>query len=91
MTEMILERKTRFTDFKDFTLNQFNEKYGTELKVNMSIEQTTDHIETMDKGCFYSSYRPEDVLDAMNEEGEIVELLDIHLVNIEGLYIAMYV
>lgn len=78
--------------FDDYSIETFNIVTGTDLKQNMTFQEAIDEIENEEVNYFYVSMCQEDVLDAIDNEKEIAELLDLRLIFIEelGIYIATY-
>lgn len=78
--------------FDDYSIETFNIVTGTDLKQNMTFQEVIDEIENEEVNYFYVSMCQEDVLDAIDNEKEIAELLDLRLIFIEelGIYIATY-
>ena len=78
--------------FDDYSIETFNIVTGTDLKQNMTFQEVIDERENEDVNYFYVSMCQEDVLDAIDNEKEIAELLDLRFIFIEelGIYIATY-
>ena len=78
--------------FDDYSIETFNIVTGTDLKHNMTFQEAIDEIENEEVSYFYVSMCQEDVLDAIDNEKEIAELLDLRFIFIEelGIYIATY-
>jgi hypothetical protein len=58
----------------------------------MTFQQAIDEIEAEEVSYFYISLRAEDVLQAIEDEQEIADQLDLRLIFIQdiGIYIATY-
>ena len=80
------------TQFEDYSIKDFNIVTGTDLKPNMTFAEVVDEIEKEEVRYFYVSMCEEDVLEAIENEKEIAETLDLRLIYIEdlGIYIATY-
>ena len=80
------------TQFEDYSIKDFNMVTGTDLKPNMTFAEVVDEIEKEEVRYFYVSMCEEDVLEAIENEKEIAETLDLRLIYIEdlGIYIATY-
>ena len=80
------------TQFEDYSIKDFNIVTGTDLKPNMTFAEAIDEIEKEEVRYFYVSMCEEDVLEAIENEKEIAETLDLRLIYIEdlGIYIATY-
>jgi len=80
------------TQFEDYTTKVFNLVFGTDLKPTMTFQEAIDNIELEEVSYFYVSMRDEDVLEAIKDEKEIADILDLRLIFIEdlGIYIATY-
>lgn len=79
-------------DFEQYTIKEFNMVTGTKLKPNMNFGEVNDEIDDKEVSFFYISMDPDDVLEAIENEPEVADALDIRLVNINELdiYIAIY-
>jgi hypothetical protein len=80
------------TQFEDYTTKVFNLVFGTDLKPTMTFQEAIDNIELEEISYFYVSMRNEDVLEAIKDEKEVADILDLRLIFIEdlGIYIATY-
>ena len=78
--------------FSSYSVNDFNIVTGTDLKSDMTLAEAIDEIEKEEVSYFYVSMCEEDVLEAIENEKEIAEALDLSLIYIEdlGIYIATY-
>ncbi len=78
--------------FEDYSIKTFNLVFGTELHENMTFQQAVDEIEQEEVSYFYVSMCEEDVLEAIENEKEVAEALDVRLIYIEelGIFIATY-
>ena len=78
--------------FSSYSVNDFNIVTGTDLKSDMTFAEAIDEIEKEEVRYFYVSMCEEDVLEAIENEKEIAETLDLRLIYIEdlGIYIATY-
>ncbi len=80
------------TEFRVWGTGDFNCVMDTDLKKNMTFQQAVDEIEKAEVNYFYVSMCEEDVLEAVNNEKDIAEALDLRFILIEdlGIYIATY-
>lgn len=80
------------TQFEDYTTEVFNLVFGTDLNNSMTFHQAIDNIEEEEVSYFYVSMDDDDVLEAIENEKEVAEALDVRLIYIEdlGIYIATY-
>jgi hypothetical protein len=80
------------TQFEDYTTEVFNLVFGTDLNNSMTFQQAIDNIEEEEVSYFYVSMDDDDVLEAIENEKEVAEALDVRLIYIEdlGIYIATY-
>ena len=78
--------------FSSYLVNDFNIVTGTDLKSDMNFAEAIDEIEREEVNYFYVSMCEEDVLEAIENEKEIAEALDLRLIYIEdlGICIATY-
>ena len=78
--------------FSSYSANDFNIVTGTDLKSDMTFAEALAEIEKAEVDYFYVSMCEEDVLEAIENEKEIAEALDLRLIYIEdlGIYIATY-
>ena len=80
------------TEFRVWGTGDFNCVMGTDLKTNMTFQQAIDEIEEAEVNYFYVSMCEEDVLEAVENEKDIAEALDLRFILIEdlGIYITTY-
>jgi hypothetical protein len=80
------------TQFEDYTTEVFNLVFGTDLHSEMTFQQAIDNIEEEEVSYFYVSMDDKDVLEAIENEKEVVEALNVRLIYIEdlGIFIATY-
>jgi hypothetical protein len=78
--------------FESYSVETFNLVTGTDLQKNMTFAEAIDEIEKEEVSYFYVSMCEEDVLEAIRDEQEIADQLDLRLIYIEDLsiYIATY-
>jgi len=78
--------------FEDYSVKTFNLVFGTDLHENMTFQQAIDNIEEEEVSYFYVSMDDEDVLEAIENEKEVAEALNVRLIYIEdlGIFIATY-
>ena len=77
--------------FREESIEMFNSYCDTTLQKTMTFQEAIDNIESANNSYFYVSMREEDVLEAIENEKEIAEQLDLDLVFINELciYIAL--
>ena len=80
------------TEFEEYSVETFNLVFGTDLKTSMTFQEASDNIEQEEVNYFYVSMYDNDVLEAIENEKEGAEALDVRLIYIEdlGIYIATY-
>ena len=80
------------TEFRVWSTGDFNCVMDTDLKTNMTFQQAIDEIEKAEVNYFYVSMCEEDVLEAVENEKDIAEALDLRFILIEdlGIYITTY-
>lgn len=78
--------------FNIWGTGDFNSVFDTDLKTNMTFQEAIDEIEKEEVNYFYISMNEKDVLEAIENEKEIADILDLRLTFIEdlGIYIATY-
>lgn len=78
--------------FEEYSVKTFNLVFGTDLQENMTFQQAIDNIEEEEVSYFYVSMDDEDVLEAIENEKEVAEALNVRLIYIEdlGIFIATY-
>ena len=78
--------------FDNYTIEQFNLVTGTNLTKNMTFREADEEIEKQEVSYFYISMNKNDVLEAIENEKEVAEALDLRLINIQdlGIFIATY-
>jgi hypothetical protein len=78
--------------FESYSIETFNLVTGTDLQKNMTFAEAIDEIEKEEVSYFYVSMCEEDVLEAIRNEQEIADQLDLRLIYIEDLsiHIATY-
>lgn len=79
-------------EFQTYSLEAFNKLCGTDIKYLDSFSTAVDKIERAHNLYFYVSLSAEDVLQAIEEEKEVAESLNLNLIFVNGigLYIALY-
>ena len=75
--------------FDNYTIEEFNLVTGTNLTKDITFQEANDEIEV---SYFYISMDESDVLEAIENEKEVAEALDLRLINIQNLdiFIATY-
>ena len=79
-------------DFREETIEKFNSYCDTTLRKDMTFAEAIDDIESANNNYFYVSMRKEDVEEAIVNEQEIADQLDLDKVFIKdlGIYIALH-
>ena len=79
-------------DFREETIEEFNSYCDTTLRKDMSFAEAIDDIESANNNYFYVSMRKEDVEEAIVNEQEIADQLDLDKVFIKdlGIFIALH-
>ena len=79
-------------DFREETVEEFNSYCDTTLRKDMTFAEAIDDIESANNSYFYVSMRKEDVEEAIVNEQEIADQLDLDKVFIKdlGIYIALH-
>jgi hypothetical protein len=79
-------------DFREETIEEFNSYCDTTLRKDMSFAEAIDDIEAANNNYFYVSMRKEEVEEAIVNEQEIADQLDLDKVFIKelGIYIALH-
>jgi hypothetical protein len=79
-------------DFREETIKEFNSYCDTTLRKDMTFAEAIDDIESANNNYFYVSMRKEDVEDAIVNEQEIADQLDLDKVFIKdlGIFIALH-
>lgn len=77
--------------FKRETIEMFNSYCDTTLTKDMTFSEAIDNIENADNNYFYVSMDENDVIEAIENEKEIADQLQLDLVYINelGIYIAL--
>lgn len=78
--------------FREESIEIFNLYCDTTLRNDMTFHEAVDNIEEANNNYFYISMSEDDVLEAIENEKEIAEQLDLDLVFIDELciYIALH-
>jgi hypothetical protein len=79
-------------DFREETVEEFNSYCDTTLRKDMTFAEAIDDIESANNSYFYVSMRKEDVEEAIVNEQEIADQLDLDKVFIKdlGIFIALH-
>lgn len=79
-------------DFREETIEKFNSYCDTTLRKEMSFQEAIDNIESANNNYFYVSMRQEDVEEAISNEQEVADQLDLDKVFIKelGIFIALH-
>lgn len=78
-------------EFKKTSIEQFNFFCDTKLNENMTFSEAIDEIEANDNNYFYVSMCENDVIEAIENEKEIADQLELDLIFIDelGIFIAL--
>lgn len=79
-------------NFIEYSIKDFNNLLDIEIKNTDTFQEFVDKIDDDGLSYFYVSMNEEDVLQAINNENEIAESLNLSLIYINelGIYIATY-
>lgn len=78
-------------EFKKTSIEHFNYFCDTMLNKNMTFSEAIDEIEAKDNNYFYVSMCENDVIEAIENEKEIADQLELELLFIDeiGIFIAL--
>ncbi len=78
-------------EFREETIQEFNSYCDTTLTEGMTFAEVVDNIEDANNTYFYVSMCKDDVVEAINNEKDIADQLDLDKVYIKevGVYIAL--
>lgn len=78
--------------FIDITIDDLNNRISSALTSDMSFTQVYEELDRVEQSYFYISCFPEDVLEAISDEKEIADQLNLELICIvpQGVYVALY-
>ena len=78
--------------FREETIREYNSYCDTTLRKDMTFAEAIDDIESANNNYFYVSMRKEDVEEAIVNEQEIADQLDLDKVFIKdlGIFIALH-
>ena len=78
-------------EFREETIQEFNSYCDTTLTKDMTFAEAVDDIDSANNKYFYVSMCKDDVIEAINNEKEIADQLDLDKVYIKevGVYIAL--
>ena len=78
-------------NFRTETIKEFNRYRDTTLTENMTFTEAVENIESANNNYFYISLCQNDVIEAIENEKEIAQQLDLDLVYIlpQGIAIAL--
>jgi hypothetical protein len=81
-----------YKEFDNWTLEEFNRMCDTNILPTDNFQEIGDKIDEAEISYFYISMNESDVLEAIEDEKEVAEMLDLRLLYIEeiGIYIATY-
>ena len=79
-------------EFREETIQEFNSYCDTTLTEGMTFAEVVDNIEDANNTYFYVSMCKDDVVEAINNEKDIADQLDLDKVYIKevGVYIALH-
>ena len=80
------------TEFNKWSLEEFNRMCDTNILPTDTFQEAGDKIDGAEISYFYISMNDSDVLEAIENEKEVAEMLDLRLIFIEELciFIATY-
>jgi len=78
--------------FREETIKEFNLYCDTTLTEDMTFAEVVDNIDSANNSYFYVSMCKDDVIEAINDEKEIADQLDLDNVYIKevGVYITLH-
>jgi hypothetical protein len=78
--------------FTEYSIEEFNLYFDTTLNKTMSFEEAAINIEEKENSYFYIAMCEEDIIEAIEDEKEIANQLNLNLICIDeiGIYIALY-
>lgn len=78
--------------FREEGIQEFNSYCDTTLTEDMTFSEVVDNIESANNNYFYVSMCKDDIVEAINNEKEIADQLDLDKVYIKevGVYIALH-
>ncbi len=78
--------------FRKETIQEFNSYCDTTLTEDMTFAEVVDNIESANNSYFYVSMCKDDIVEAINNEKEIADQLDLDKVYIKevGVYITLH-
>jgi hypothetical protein len=79
-------------EFREETIKEFNSYCDTTLREGMSFSEAVDDIDSANNSYFYISMNKKDVEEAIENEREIADQLDLDKVFIKelGIFIALH-
>lgn len=90
--DMVSEPKQPLNTFEEVTTDELNSIIDTELTEEMSYTEVYESLDETEHKYFYVSLSDDDVLEAIENEREIAEQLDLWLVCImpQCIYVALH-
>ena len=78
--------------FREETILEFNSYCDTTLGADMTFAEVVDNIESANNSYFYISMSKDDIVEAINNEKEIADQLDLDKVYIKevGVYVTLH-
>ena len=80
-------------EFEKISIEDFNNRQGTELQANMTFHEVTEELDASLVSYFYVSLSADDVTEAIKEEQQIADMLGglcLQEIDELGIYIATY-
>jgi len=79
-------------NFRKETIQEFNSYCDTTLTANMTFAEVVDNIDSANNNYFHISMCKDDVVEAINNEKEIADQLDLDKVYIKevGVYVTLH-
>lgn len=77
-------------EFKNYTIGEFNKKYGLNIIETNDLENICQQLESEDIGVFYADGGEKSVLEAIEEEKETAEQFNLKYICLDGNFMAIY-
>lgn len=90
--DMVSEPKQPLDTFEETTTEELNNIIDTQLTDDMTFTEVYEELDRTENKYFYISLCDEDVIEAINNERDIAEQLDLWLVCImpQCVYVALH-
>ena len=73
--------------YKSYSLEEFNNKFKTDLKKEMTLDEVMNHIEDVAEICtYYASYNPNDIEETAKDEKQ--DLSGLYLYQVDSVFFA---